>query len=172
MLNLLYERKIEFILIGGIFENNPVLYPGSFNPVHEGHIRAMEFVFSTFGAPHKPVYFELSIGNCDKPDTPIEEMEERIAGLLKYRHLPAFGGILIDDAPLFVDKDILYDNPDYIVGTDTYSRIKPTKQMYSYFHVVPRHGHTYKPNKLAFSDYYDDFTPINISSSEIRDQSL
>lgn len=169
MLKLLYDGKVPFILIGKIWENNPIIYPGSFNPIHDGHIKAAQFIFDE-QRHKKQIYLELSIGNCDKPDTTIEDMQSRIDDILRYRNEVWFGGLLVDNVPYFVDKDILYDNPDYIVGTDTFNRIHPLVKPYSFFHVLPRPGYTYIRNDMLLSDYYEEYFGLDISSTNIREQ--
>jgi hypothetical protein len=101
------------------FCNNPsapqpkVVLPGSFNPLHAGHIKLAEVASELLG---HPTAFELSIVNADKP--PIERAEVD-------RRLHQFGGRLIwlTRAPTFLEKARLFPDAVFVVGADTAARI-------------------------------------------------
>lgn len=90
-----------------------VLFPGAFNPLHEGHRRMAELAAARSGLP---VTFELSIANVDKPPLDFLEIADRLAPL-------AGRGVLLTRAPTFVEKSRIAPGCLFVVGIDTLARI-------------------------------------------------
>lgn len=85
---------------------------GSFNPMHEGHIELASVAEQSTG---RPVVFELSVTNVDKPATPRSEVLSRIESVSR--------PIVITQAPTFVEKCDLFAGACFVVGMDTAVRI-------------------------------------------------
>ncbi len=95
------------------------LFPGAFNPLHEGHRRMAEVAAETLTLP---VEFEISIENVDKPPLDFFEMSERsrqFAGV----GASAKNTIWLTRAPTFDAKAALFPNTTFIVGVDTIRRV-------------------------------------------------
>lgn len=92
----------------------PVLFPGAFHPLHDGHRGMAEVVFRKLG---RPLSYELSVQNVDKPSLDYTEIEDRLA---QFR---ADEGIWLTAAPTFVEKARLFPGATFIVGLDTIVRI-------------------------------------------------
>ena len=94
-----------------------VLFPGAFNPMHEGHRNiinhAREFL-------DKEVYLEVSIRNVDKPPLDFLEMEHRQNSTTGYQ-------LVFTNAPTFVEKSAIFPDSTFLVGTDTVSRIADSR---------------------------------------------
>ncbi len=90
-----------------------VLFPGAFNPFHEGHRQMAEVAAARLGTP---VTFELSIVNVDKPPLDFIEMSERLGLLAPNR-------ALLTRAATFVEKARLAPGCVFVVGIDTMERI-------------------------------------------------
>jgi nicotinamide mononucleotide (NMN) deamidase PncC len=90
-----------------------VLFPGAFNPLHSGHERMAALATERYG---KPVAFELSITNVDKPALDYIEIADRLQQLAERR-------VLLTRAPTFVEKARLVPGCVFIVGADTLQRI-------------------------------------------------
>lgn len=91
-----------------------VLLSGSFNPLHEGHTGLAAAATAVLG---KPVAFEISAFNADKP--PLEK-----AVLLD--RLSQFAGaypVYISNAPIFVQKARLFPGATFVLGYDTAVRL-------------------------------------------------
>jgi hypothetical protein len=87
------------------------VFPGSFNPLHDGHKEMAEIAKNTDG----PVLFEMSVTNPDKLPLDYIEINRRVA---------QFNDCLVlTNAPLFVDKAKLFRHRTFIVGIDTWERI-------------------------------------------------
>ena len=87
--------------------------PGSFNPLHDGHLRLREAA-SEFLERH--VVFELSVANVDKPRLTPAVVRER---LQQFTEDP----VLLTDAALFADKAKLFPGCWFVVGMDTAARL-------------------------------------------------
>lgn len=94
-----------------------LLFPGSFNPPHSGHIELAEAAVrrlsktrtgnSSSSVEKRPVLFELSIWNADKPAMDPTQVSERVSkfwDVMESTSATITWGILLTRAPLFADK--------------------------------------------------------------------
>lgn len=90
------------------------VFPGAFNPLHAGHRRMAEFAARLLG---RPVEFEISIFNVDKPPLDFFELRERAA------QFGAEERLWFTSAPRFVDKARRMPGATFLIGIDTLERI-------------------------------------------------
>ncbi len=91
-----------------------VLLPGSFNPVHEGHL-SLARVAEEVG--QLPVAFEISVTNVDKPPLTGDVVRRRLAQFAwKFP-------VELTRAPTFVEKCRLFPDAMFVVGVDTAERL-------------------------------------------------
>ena len=91
-----------------------VLFPGSFNPMHEGHVLLARIAEEL---RQQPVAFEISVTNVDKPPLAAETVQQRLA---------QFAGnapVELTRAPTFVEKARLFPGATFVVGADTAERL-------------------------------------------------
>ncbi len=119
----LHRGKIDYFCVednGRIHTNTAPRYAllcGSFDPLHDGHLRMAHTAARML---EQPVAFELSAANVDKPPLSPAPILARIA---------QFAGrwpIVASNAPSFVEKAHLYPGTPFIVGYDTAERILQT----------------------------------------------
>ena len=93
------------------------VFPGAFHPLHKGHRRMAQFAAKRLG---KPMAYELSITNVDKPPLDFIEIADRLASL---REFDEESTVLLTDAPTFRQKAALFPGCTFVVGVDTIVRI-------------------------------------------------
>lgn len=95
-----------------------VLLPGSFNPVHPGHVllaRAAEEL------RQQPLAFEISVTNVDKPPLAGKTVRDRIA------QFAWKSPVELTRAPTFVEKSRLFPRTTFVIGADTAERLVAPK---------------------------------------------
>jgi hypothetical protein len=120
MLDAVYRRAVPWIVRepdGSFRLGAPpprLAFPGSFNPLHHGHTRLADLTADRLG---RPVAFELSVANVEKPELPPGEV---------LRRLDQFRGphpVYITRAPTFREKAALFPGCVFVVGADTAVRV-------------------------------------------------
>jgi hypothetical protein len=91
-----------------------VLFPGSFNPMHEGHV-LLARIASAFR--QQPVAFEISVTNVDKPPLSGETVRRRLA------QFAWKAPVELTRAPTFLEKSRLFPGTTFVVGADTAERL-------------------------------------------------
>ncbi len=91
-----------------------LLLPGSFNPLHAGHIALAETATALTGLA---AAFELTIINADKPPLLAEEVRRRLTQFTWKAPL------WLSRAPTFATKAELFPGAIFVVGADTAQRI-------------------------------------------------
>jgi len=95
-----------------------LLLPGSFNPVHEGHVSLARVAEEL---KQQPVAFEISVTNVDKPP---------LTGETVKRRLPQFAWkspVELTRAPTFLEKSRLFPRTTFVIGVDTAERLVAPK---------------------------------------------
>ena len=91
-----------------------VLFPGSFNPMHEGHVVLARVAEDL---RQEPVAFEISVTNVDKPPLAGETVRRRLA------QFAWKSPVELTRAPTFVEKSRLFPGATFVVGADTAERL-------------------------------------------------
>jgi hypothetical protein len=95
-----------------------VLFPGSFNPMHEGHVLLARVAEEL---RQQPLAFEISVTNVDKPTLAGETVRDRLAQFAwKWP-------VELTRAPTFLEKSRLFPGTTFVVGADTAERLFGTK---------------------------------------------
>lgn len=90
-----------------------LIFPGAFNPRHEGHRHMAALAEQMTGLP---VEHEISIANVDKPPLDYLEMQRRL------EHFATGDTLWFTRAPRFIDKVELFPGATFMVGADTVAR--------------------------------------------------
>jgi hypothetical protein len=128
----------------GMIPKNSLVFPGSFNPLHHGHLKLLKSALNKAVSinPSKPpilVVFEISAVNADKPSLAVDEIVRRIQQF-SFQNNDHFNllfpsssevkltfAVAITTTPYFVQKSSLFPSSYFLVGTDTLERLLDPK---------------------------------------------
>ena len=91
-----------------------VLFPGAFNPLHDGHLAMAHHAQRVFDAP---VAFEICANNVDKPQLNYIALRHRVS------QFDDATPVWITNTATFVEKARCFPGVRFVVGVDTVSRI-------------------------------------------------
>lgn len=112
-------RTAERVGFTGAGDREPkAVFPGSFNPLHVGHLRMAAVASERIGVP---VDFEFSVENVEKPPLDFETMTDRA------EQFDAATRIWFTRAPRMVQKARLFPGSVIVVGIDTLLRVADPK---------------------------------------------
>jgi nicotinic acid mononucleotide adenylyltransferase len=120
-----------------------ILFPGAFNPLHEGHQRIADAVFRQTG---RPVVYAITADSPHKPALTFQEMARR-AALIRQDSAVLFS----EGDPLYIDKARRWQGKHFIIGVDALERMLDPKwgpavepmldefrSLWTHFFVAPR----------------------------------
>jgi hypothetical protein len=95
-----------------------VLLPGSFNPVHAGHVLLARVAEEL---SRRPLAFEISVTNVDKPPLAADTVRHRLT------QFAWKAPVELTRAPTFLDKSRLFPRSTFVIGADTAERLVAPK---------------------------------------------
>jgi Cytidylyltransferase-like len=95
-----------------------LLFPGSFNPLHEGHLLLAQVAEEL---TQQPLAFEISVTNVDKPPLAGETVRHRLA------QFAWKAPVELTRAPTFLEKSRLFPGTTFVIGADTAERLVAPK---------------------------------------------
>jgi hypothetical protein len=101
-----------------INRRNRLLFPGSFNPLHEGHC---QLAAAAARLSEREVALEISVHNVDKPPLEQRELEQRLE-LARGRF-----AVCLTREPTFYGKARHFCSPHFVIGYDTVVRLLDEK---------------------------------------------
>jgi len=102
-----------------------VVYPGSFNPLHDGHLALAKLAQETLSRDSPctvPLVFELAAMNVDKPPLAQDTVTSRVQ-----QFGAAGASVVVTKAPRFLEKARLFPGCAFVIGADTAKRLLDTK---------------------------------------------
>jgi hypothetical protein len=95
-----------------------LLLPGSFNPVHAGHVSLARVAEDL---KQQPLAFEISVTNVDKPPLAGDTVRHRL------RQFAWKSPVELTRAPTFLEKSRLFPRTTFVIGADTAERLFASK---------------------------------------------
>lgn len=96
----------------------PMVMPGSFNPVHEGHVSLARVAEDM---RQLPLAYEISVTNVDKPPLVGEAVRQRLT------QFAWKAPVELTRAPTFLEKSRLFPRATFVIGADTAERLVAPK---------------------------------------------
>ncbi|CAL5350217.1 unnamed protein product [Camellia sinensis] len=93
-----------------------IILSGSFNPLHEGHLKLLEVATSIFGDGYP--CFEISAINADKPPLTVSQIKDSVKQFEKVGKT-----LIISNQPFFYKKAELFPGSAFVIGADTAVRL-------------------------------------------------
>lgn len=162
--------------------NDSMILSGSFNPLHEGHIKLLQASSNEF---KKNPLFEISITNVDKSKINYNDLINRI------NQFKSLGKLVVTNSSKFEEKSNIFKKSIFVVGYDTALRLVDNKYYKEGFQkslkIIEKNNCSFlvsgrfinkkynKPNNINFEgyDYLFDILSeekfrLDISSTELR----
>ncbi len=95
-----------------------VLMPGSFNPIHDGHVSLARVAEDI---KQQALAYEISVTNVDKPPLAGHAVRHRIA------QFAWKAAVELTRAPTFLEKSRLFPRTTFVIGADTAERLVAPK---------------------------------------------
>ncbi len=92
----------------------PIVLPGSFNPLHAGHVLLARVAEEL---KQQPLAFEISVTNVDKPPLAGETVKHRLT------QFAWKSPVELTRAPTFLEKSRLFPGTTFVIGADTAERL-------------------------------------------------
>ena len=102
---------------GTVCTNKPTniaVLPGSFNPLHKGHLELAQIASKILGVD---LIFEISITNVDKPFLSKTEIIQRI------EQFRGIGDVFLTKSSTFLEKANINPGATFVIGSDTATRL-------------------------------------------------